>query len=710
MRDMVSPEKKLSDIRGIQTRFLSKLKKLGIETVKDLLLYIPIRYEDFSKIYTIEDLIPNQEATITAEVLSIQSRNTWKRNLYLVEAELQDVTGTIRATWFNQPYIKNVLAPGRHANFAGKITESKKTGEIYLSNPTYELVSEHAHHETKHTGRIIPIYRETKGLTSKGIRFLIQPALKEKIEIPDIIPKAIRETLEFPDIQTAIQSVHFPDTIEDALSAKRRFAFEDLFLLQIITLQERMKIAAKKAHSIQIDISFIKSTLETLPFELTESQKRSLWEIIKDIERGFPMNRLLEGDVGSGKTIIAGISALAVSQSGFQSALMVPTEILAQQHYRTLTKLFENYEVNILLFTGSEARMRYDSDLESVLTKHEAKKAIENGSASIIIGTHALIQKDITFKHLALVIIDEQHRFGVEQRATLEREKTFAPHFLSMTATPIPRTLALTLFGDLDISLITELPKNRKPIITKAILDEERVTAYNQIRAEIKKGRQVFVICPRIKPTETDTMLTARQEQILSIKTVTEEYEKLSKHIFKEFTVGMVHGKLSGNEKEQVMRSFAKNEIQILIATSVVEVGVDVPNATIMMIEGADRFGLAQLHQFRGRVGRAEHQSYCFLFSQGNSDATKRRLKAIVEAKNGFELAEYDLKLRGPGEFLGTSQTGIPDIAMKAIQNPDLVKEARTLAHETLKSNPTLKNHLALKQRLVQFEKEVHFE
>jgi ATP-dependent DNA helicase RecG len=710
MRDMTSKGKKLSDIRGIQTRFLPKLKKLGIETVKDLLLYIPIRYEDFSKIYTIEDLIPNQEATITAEVLSIQSRNTWKRNLYLVEAELQDHTGTIRATWFNQPYIKNILAPGRRANFAGKITESKKTGEINLSNPTYELVNEHMNHETRHTGRIIPIYKETKGLTSKGIRFLIQPALKEKIDIPDIIPDSIRETLELPDIQTAIQAVHFPNTIEDALSAKRRFAFEDLFLLQIITLKERMKIAAKKAHSIQADISFIKSLLETLPFELTESQKRSLWEIIKDIERGFPMNRLLEGDVGSGKTVIAGISALTVSQSGFQSALMAPTEILAQQHYRTLTKLFKDHEVNILLFTGSEARMRYDSDLESVLTKSEAKKAIENGSASIIIGTHALIQKGITFKHLALVIIDEQHRFGVEQRATLEREKTFAPHFLSMTATPIPRTLSLTLFGDLDISLITELPKNRKPIITKAIPDTERATAYNQIRAEIKKGRQAFVICPRIKPKETEGPLSAREEQMLSVKTVTEEYEKLSKHIFKEFVVGMVHGKLTPKEKESVMKSFAKNEIQILIATSVVEVGVDIPNATIMMIEGADRFGLAQLHQFRGRVGRAEHQSYCFLFSQGNSDTTKGRLKAIVEAKNGFELAEYDLRLRGPGEFLGTSQTGMPDIAMKAIQNPDLVKEARTLARETLKSNQTLSKHSALKERLIQFEKEIHFE
>ena len=710
MRDMAAPETHLSAIKGIQTRFLPKLKKLGIETVRDLLLYIPVRYEDFSRIYKIEELIPNQEATITAEVVSIKSRNTWKRNLYLVEAELKDETGVIRATWFNQPYIKNILAPGRHANFAGRVTESRKTGEIYLSNPTYELVSEHMRHETRHTGRIIPIYRETKGLTSKGIRFLIQPAIKEHNDIPDIIPESIRESLGFPSIDKAISMVHFPDSIEDALLAKRRFAFEDLFLLQIITLRERMKIAAKKAHPISGDIEFVKSILETLPFALTESQKQSLWEIIKDIERDFPMNRLLEGDVGSGKTVIAGISALLAARAEFQVALMAPTEILAQQHYRTLSKLFDDQEVGIMLYSGSEAKIRYDASLESEMTKIEAKKIIKNGSASIIIGTHALIQKGVEFKHLALVIIDEQHRFGVDQRAALEREQKFAPHFLSMTATPIPRTLALTLFGDLDISLINELPKNRKQIITKAIPDEERKTAYDQIRAEIKKGRQAFVICPRIQPTENDGTLTARQEQMLSVKTVTEEYEKLSKHIFKEFRIGMIHGKLSPKEKDAIMKAFARNEIQILISTSVIEVGVDIPNATIMIIEGADRFGLAQLHQFRGRVGRAEHQSYCYLFSQGNSDATKKRMKAITEAKNGFELAEYDLRLRGPGEFLGTSQTGMPDIAMKAIQNPDLIKEARNLAYETLKHNPSLSEFPALKERLIQFQKEIHFE
>jgi len=706
---MVPTQTHLSGIRGIQTRFLPKLKRLGIETVRDLLYFLPTRYEDFSKIYTIEDLIPNQEATITAEVLSIKSRNTWKRNLYLIEAELQDETGVIRATWFNQPYIKNILIPGRIANFAGKITTSKKTGEIYLSNPTYELVSEHQHHETRHTGRIIPIYRETRGLTSKGVRFLMQPILKNGIDIPEIIPNSIRESLELPDIQTAMQAVHFPEAIEDALAAKRRFAFEDLFMLQMITLRERMKIAAKKSHCIKNDVPYIKSVLATLPFELTESQKRSLWEILNDINRQFPMNRLLEGDVGSGKTVIAGISALVAAHQGFQSAFMAPTELLASQHYRTLTKLFSNSSKSILLLTGSGAQMWYDNDLETTLTKQEAKKSIENGSASIIIGTHALIQKDVPFKDLALVIIDEQHRFGVEQRAALERHKSVVPHFLSMSATPIPRTLALTIFGDLDLSLINELPKNRKAIITKAVPKEQRISAYEYIRKEIKNGRQAFVICPRIEP-KPDEETTFQEIQTLNIKTVTEEYEKLSKHIFKEFRVGMIHGKLKPKEKDMIMREFSENKIQIIVATSVVEVGVDIPNATIMMIEGADRFGLAQLHQFRGRVGRGTHQSYCFLFTESNSENTKKRIKAITEAKNGFELAEHDLKLRGPGEFLGTSQTGMPDIAMKAIQNPDLVREARTLAYEVLQKDKMLSKHQALKERLSQFEKEIHFE
>ena len=625
----------------------------------------------------------------------------------MVEAELADETGVIRATWFNQPYIKNVLQPGRTANFAGKVVASKGTGEMYLSNPTYELISEHSYHETTHTARIVPVYAETRGLTSKGLRYLIQPILKRIPEIPEMFPSEILETDDIPEINEALQSVHFPETIDEALRAKRRFAFEDLFFLQLKNILERMTLAEKNAPKITIDIQTIKSLIGTLPFELTLSQKKSLWEILQDIEKPHPMNRLLQGDVGSGKTVIAGLVAHEVARSGYQTAFMAPTEILARQHYHTLIKLFPNYENGLALLTAGESRISYSHELESVVKKPALIKEIASGKIKIVIGTHALIQKTVVFQTLAFVIVDEQHRFGVRQRATLEQFKEIAPHFLSMSATPIPRTLSLTLFGDLDLSLITELPKNRKRIITRIVMPEDRPRTHQFIRDEVKNGRQVFVICPRIeKPEETDNA----EWQQLQIRSVKEEYEKLSKTIFPDLTVGMLHGKMPAVEKQSVMRAFSENKISILVATSVIEVGVDIPNATIMMIEGSERFGLAQLHQFRGRVGRGEHQSYCLLFTDSSAITTKTRLQSLVDAKNGFELAEKDLKIRGPGEFLGEAQTGMPDLAMKAIQNPDLVKHAREVALEILRTDRALKKHPLIREHLNEFAKGVHWE
>lgn len=697
----------LSKIQGIQTRFLTKLKKLGIETVRDLIFHFPQRYEDFSRVYPIEELTPGNEVTITATVESIKSRNTWKRGLFMVEAELVDETGVIRATWFNQPYIKNVLQPGRTANFAGKVVASKGTGEIYLSNPTYELISEHSYHETTHTARIVPVYAETRGLTSRGLRYLIQPILKRIPEIPEMFPSDVLEADDIPEINEALQSVHFPETVDEALRAKRRFAFEDLFFLQLKNILERMKLAEKNAPKIAVDIPTIKSLITTLPFELTISQKKSLWEILQDIEKPHPMNRLLQGDVGSGKTVIAGLVAHEVARSNYQTAFMAPTEILARQHYHTLIKLFPNYENGLALLTASESRISYGHGLESVVKKPALIKEIASGKVKIIIGTHALIQKTVVFQNLAFVIVDEQHRFGVRQRAALEQFKEIAPHFLSMSATPIPRTLSLTLFGDLDLSLITELPKDRKPIVTRIVLPEDRPRTHQFIRDEVKNGRQVFVICPRIeKPEKTDNA----EWQQLQIRSVKEEYEKLSKTIFPDLNVGMLHGKMPAVEKQTIMRSFSENKINILVATSVIEVGVDIPNATIMMIEGSERFGLAQLHQFRGRVGRGEYQSYCLLFTDSSAITTKTRLQSLVDAKNGFELAEKDLKIRGPGEFLGEAQTGMPDLAMKAIQNPDLVKHAREVALEILKTDRALKKHPLIREHLNEFAKGVHWE
>ncbi|MEK7512793.1 MAG: ATP-dependent DNA helicase RecG [Patescibacteria group bacterium] len=728
----------LDAVRGIPPRFVTKLAGMGIATVRDLLWHFPTRYEDFSQVSTIADLIPNQEATVVARIVKIGSRRTWHRGLFLVEAVLADDSGEIRAVWFNQPYIRNVLQPGRLANFAGKVAVSKKEGEPYLSNPTYELVSEHQEHaDTTHTARIVPIYPETRGLTSKGFRYLIQPLLRAIPPLPEFLPPETLRASGLPEVNDALRTVHFPDTLDEAIAAKRRFAFEDLFLLQLVNALERTRRGTQRAPRIPPDIAGVKRTLSGLPFTLTASQKRALWEILQDLGRPAPMNRFLQGDVGSGKTIVAAVAALEAARAGFQATFMTPTEILARQHYRTLCATFHAFGGGVALLTAHEARVWYGHGLETEGKKTALIRDIAAGKIAIVIGTHALIEKAVSFGRLALVVVDEQHRFGVSQRAALAAKGASTPHFLSMSATPIPRTLSLTLFGDLDLSLITELPKDRKPIVTRVVTPTERTATYAFIRGEIARGRQAFVICPRIEPTTNDEQwfgrltipsgaerLTMKMWQTLEVKSVKAEYEKLSKHIFPDLRVAMLHGKLRPKEKERVMSAFANapasagttagrsadKRTDVLVATSVVEVGVDVPNATMMMIEGAERFGLAQLYQFRGRVGRGAHQSYCFLFTDSTSEATKRRLRYVVEAKNGFELAEHDLKLRGPGQFLGVSQTGMPDLAMKALQYPDLVSAAREAAFNTIQKDPTLARHRVLREWLAVFRKTVHWE
>ncbi len=737
----------LAQILGIGPHFISKLKKLNIETVRDLLWHFPFRYEDFSQIYQIADLEPGQQATVQGVVRDIDVRRTWQRRMMIVEAIIEDDSGSIRAVWFNQPYIKNVLRPGRLANFSGKVALSEN--DIYLSHPTYELIGKNEEEETRHTGRLVPIYPETRGLTSKGLRFLIQPILKNLEPLTEWMPKEILRLNRLPEINRALQDIHYPKTIEDATTAKKRFAFEDLLLLQLFNLQQKLKLAREKAPVIKTDIGRMKSILAELPFELTLSQKKSLWEIIQDLEKPKPMNRLLQGDVGSGKTVVAALAALVTAQNDYQTAFMAPTEVLANQHFETLKKLFggirsANQPV-LGLLTSAVAKIIYENDFEADIKKGEFSRLIKNGEVKIVIGTHALIsssapkkscggpsesssmgrQKSVTFQKLGLVIIDEQHRFGVEQRATLSGqrdEKTnFVPHFFSMSATPIPRTLMLTIFGDLDISTITELPAGRKNIITKVVAPANRDKAYQFIREQIKKGRQAFVICPRIEIAnehESNSRIFAnlqiRADSRAEMKSVKEEYEKLSKKIFPDLRVAMLHGQMKSKEKEKIMSSFARTakdkRIDILVSTSVIEVGVDVPNATIMMIEGSDRFGLAQLYQFRGRVGRGEHQSFCFLFTDSSAKTTHQRLKAILEAKNGFELAEKDLQIRGPGEFLGQKQTGLPDIAMAGLQNVELIKMSRASAMQIIQSDPTLKKYPLLKSNLAEFQKKIHLE
>ena len=714
----------LEALPSVGPKFWQKFKRLGLDTVQDLLFNFPVRYEDFSEIYRIDDLEPGQQATIQGIVEEVDVRHTWKKNLTIVEARIRDESGSIRAVWFNQPYVKNVLRPGRLANFSGKVSVSEE--DIYLSHPTYELVS---FRETRHTARLVPVYPETKGLTSKGIRFVVQPVLANLEPLSDWLPEEIRESRDYPALDKALRDIHFPDKMEDAERAQKRFAFEDLFLLQLLNLRQKLKLAQEKAPPVEIELPELKKLLGYLPFELTPSQKRSLWEVVQDIARPRPMNRLLQGDVGSGKTAVAALAAIVAARKGYQTAVMAPTEVLAGQHFETFRKLLkrlpQSKQPTLAIMTAHQNKIVYESDLESEVKKKELQQAIRKGEAKIIIGTHALIQKSVSFKKLGLVVIDEQHRFGVEQRSKLtqttsspSKKKSIAggqnilPHFLSMSATPIPRTLMLTVFGDLDISTIDELPAGRKPILTKIVSPENRIKAYGFIKGQIQKGRQAFVICPRIEPPQTDTdrKPDPRQAKLWEVKSVKEEYQKLKEKIFPEFKVAMLHGQLKSAEKEQIMKDFRQGKTDILVSTSVIEVGVDVPNATIMMIEGADRFGLAQLYQFRGRVGRGEHQSFCFLFTDSKTRSTSERLKAIVTAKSGFELAERDLELRGPGEFIGQKQTGLPDIAMRGLQDAALIKDSRQAAVEVLKKHPSLEAYPLLKAKADEFQARIHLE
>ena len=706
----------LAQLKNVPPRFLKKLENLGLKTIRDLLWHFPTRYEDFSQTYLIGDLQPNQQATIRGLVRDIDVKRTWKRKMFIAEAEIEDASGTIRAVWFNQPYVKNVLKPGTLANFAGKV--SVTDGELYLSNPAYEIVSKFK--ETRHTGRLVPVYPETRGLTSRGLRFLVKEMLIAAPSAPEILPDEVLAEFNFPEVNEALRAIHFPEKLEDAEAAKKRFAFEDLFVLQLFNLEQKAKLAECAAPPLACTPEELGVTLKLMPFPLTGAQERCLAEILEDLAKPNPMNRLLQGDVGSGKTVVAAIAALVAAHNGYQTAFMAPTEVLARQHYETLKKLFSPLEqrVNLGYLAAGGAKLFLKDDLEAELKKPGFKKAVQAGRTNIVIGTHALIQKNVAFKNLGLVIVDEQHRFGVRARAALlrsRREDNVIPHFLSMSATPIPRTLTLALFGDLELSIVDEMPKGRRLIITKVVAPENRAKAYAFIRGEIKKGRQIFVICPRINPAEESQsgkpVMDMRELLWRDVKTVKEEHERLSKKIFPDMRVAMLHGKMPSKEKVRVMSAFQGREYDILVSTSVIEVGVDIQNATVMVIEGADRFGLAQLYQLRGRVGRGTHQSYCLLFSDSGTKTSAERLAAIVAAKNGFELAEKDLALRGPGEFMGTSQTGMPDIAMRALKNINLLKDARRAAERIIGNNPgTLKKYPALLSRINSLRKEIHLE
>jgi ATP-dependent DNA helicase RecG len=731
---MINLATPVQEIPRIGEAYAKRLKKFGIKTVQDLLFYFPARYDDFSEIINISQARAKlgEVVCVQGEIIEIETSKKWYGGMAITKATVQDRTGQINVWWFNQPYLEKSLKENDFICLAGKVAINQEG--LYLASPAYERINNiDDNDELTHTGRIVPVYSETRGITSRWLRYVIKPLLYRFCEqIPESLPEEIIKKYKFLPIQEAVWQLHFPDSFEHADAAKSRFSFEELFLIQLNVLKEKIKLMQKKSPACPMQTDLMKKFTESLPFTLTDSQRKCVFAILKDLEKSVPMSRLLEGDVGSGKTVVATMAALSVVKNNHQVAFMAPTEILAKQHFKTITELLKNFDVRVGMLTGKDARIFNNGEISEV-SRRSILGDLENGQLDIIVGTHSLIQKGVEFKDLALVIVDEQHRFGVNQRDELIKNKKLVPHLLSMTATPIPRTLALTIYGDLDLSLIDEMPKNRKKVKTIIVEPGQRKQAYDFIKKEVASGKGVFVIFPKIAATpEGRASLASPQggeresqqtygsfapknysiESLVKyeVKALKEEYEKLSKEVFPDLRITMLHGKMKAPEKERIMLDFKKGEIDILLSTSVVEVGVDVPRATIMMIEGAERFGLSQLHQFRGRVGRSDAQSYCFLFTTDPSMLNRKRLKALVDSDNGFKLAEKDLEIRGPGSLYGTQQWGLPDMAMQGLSNIFLVEKTRAAAKELLEKDPQLKDYPELKIRLSNFERRIHFE
>lgn len=647
-----SPISELPKVGPILTR---KFEKLGIKTIEDLFYHAPSRYLDYSQIVPINKIQPNETVTIHAKIISIKNVYS-KRGLKMQIGSVEDSSGKLQVVWFNQPFLIKTLYPGKMVSLSGKIGFFSK--KLCMSSPDYELIDNDG--QNLHTGRLVPVYPETSGLSSKWIRRVLLTALSNNyLKFDEFLPEDILIKYKLEKFGRAIKHIHFPNSLKEAEEGRKRLAFDELLFMHLRSLRRKNAWRKNKiAKKLTIDHASIIRIIEALPFKLTVSQSKAINEILSDLSKPTPMNRLLEGDVGSGKTVVAAIGMFVAFLNGRQSAIMAPTQILAQQHFETLGKIFESYKVRVSLITS------------------EIKK-IELGRTDIFVGTHSLIHKKVNFDKLALVVIDEQHRFGVEQRAHLVK-KSGTPHVLTMTATPIPRTVALSMYGDLDLSILKEMPKGRLRITTWVVPEQKRRGAYDWIESQITSHKsQVFIVCPLIKDSETETLA--------DVKSVTSEFNNL-KLIFGNLKLGLLHGRLKPKEKEKVLNDFRNQKIDILVTTPVVEVGIDIPGATIILIEAAERFGLAQLHQLRGRVGRSDKKSYCLLFSNYRSGNAYRRLKAMERNHSGFELAELDLKMRGPGEIFGTAQSGFPELKIASWNNYGLIKDAKDVAEGVIKN------------------------
>ena len=646
----------ISRLKGVGAEMERKLARLNIFTVGDLINHYPRRYDDFSHITPIRAMKPGL-VTIRGQIITAASRRATRRKLTITEAIITDGTGTVKAVWFNQPYLKNSLPIGSEVLVSGRL--EFRNNDLALQGPMIEP----ADRETKDTARIVPVYPETEGLSSRQLRTLIAPLLPLIADLAETLPAEVASSANLLPRGQALTEIHFPTSMSQLAKARRRIAFEELFFLMATSLSIKEEIKTETAPIIKFKPDMAKQFTASLDFKLTDAQRQAAWQILQDLERDQPMNRLLEGDVGSGKTIVAIMAAVMAMVNGFQTALMVPTEILARQHAAKIAPVIEKLGFQAVLILGKQ----------TAASKRQSAASVKSGQANLIIGTHALLSSAVEFRNLGLVIIDEQHRFGVGQRQALKAKAGHLPHLLSMTATPIPRSLALTVYGDLEVSVIDSLPPGRQPVSTRVVKARERPEVYLEIDREIESGRQVFVVCPLIEES-TDG----------GAKSVVAEAERLQKTVFGHRRIDIIHGKLSADEKQTVMRQFASGQTDILVATSVIEVGIDIPNASIMMIEGADRFGLASLHQLRGRIGRGKHKSHCFLMYDSLSPGVAERLQAMERTSDGFRLAQIDLELRGPGQIYGLRQHGLLDLKMADIADVKLLAEVRSSAQNFL--------------------------
>ncbi len=656
-------ERPVTVLPGISETYAARLKRLGVTTVLDLLTYFPRRHDDFSLVTPIAQAQPGERVSVRGRLEHVRAVHTPRRHLRLTEASITDGTGHLRVVWFNQPYLAKKLRIGDHLILAGKV-DRDPAGRLTLQNPAQDRVGA----DLLHTARLVPVYPETEGLTSHWLRGKIQPLLPLASTLADVLPEETRARHQLMARAAAVQQCHFPDDAARLAGARRRLDFEAMLLLQLAALRIKRERAREAGVRVPFDVQTAREFVKQLPFTLTDAQRVAAWEILQDMDRPQPMNRLLQGDVGAGKTVVAAMAMHLAARSRFQSVLMAPTEILARQHAGVIEPLLRPFHTRVALLLGTTSRAQ----------KAHLRDQLQAGDADLLIGTHAVLEEAVRFRRLGLAIVDEQHRFGVQQRLSLrEKGGGRSPHFLSLTATPIPRSLWLTWYADLDMSVIDQLPPGRQPVLTRVVAPEERAREYTFVRAQVAAGRQVFVVCPLI--SESDR---------LGVRSATDEVVKLREHVFPDLRdrIELLHGRMKSREKAAVMVRVVAGEVAILVATSVVEVGVDIPNASVMWIEGAERFGLAQLHQFRGRIGRGTHASTCLLFSENVTPESLHRLHALVTHHSGFELAEIDLKLRGHGDPLGERQHGGPELNLDA----RLAKEARSEAERLLSTDPSL--------------------